>query len=303
VYWLVTAAEPLCPTQVSLLPPGISSAAIGRLKRSIVPLRCHRSRHERSRFWRDLATEESTMKLLLINPNTTQSITELVLAEARKVAAPQTELSAVTGRFGGRYVASRATYAIAGHAALDAYAEHGRSADVVALACFGDPALMALKEVATQPVVGMAEASCLTAAALGGRFAIVTGGERWGPMLREFVGQIGLSDRLATIETVAPTGAEIAGDPQRSLDLLARACVACAERHGASSVILGGAGLAGLAARIASRVPVPLIDSLVACIRMAEDVGRHSPGMQPNGPGPTPTTGLSPGLTQLFSES
>lgn len=246
------------------------------------------------------------MKLLLINPNTSQSMTELMLAEARKIVSPQTELTGVTGRFGGRYVASRATYAIAGHAALEAYAEHGRSADVVVLACFGDPALLALKDVAAQPVVGMAEASCLDAAALGGQFAIVTGGERWGPMLREFVGLIGLSDRLATIETVAPTGADIARDPERSLDLLAQACCRCVERDGASSVIVGGAGLAGLAARIADRVPVPLIDSLAACVRMAEQIARsQSPttaASARNRPDPSPTTGLSFGLTRLLSE-
>lgn len=247
------------------------------------------------------------MKLLLINPNTSQSITDLVLAEARKIAAPDTELAAVTGRFGGRYVASRATYAIAGHAALDAYAEHGQSADVVVLACFGDPALMALKEVASQPVVGMAEASCQTAAANGGRFAIVTGGERWGPMLREFVASIGLGDRLATIETVAPTGAAIASDPEKALDLLARACCACVEHHGASSVILGGAGLAGLASRIAARVPVPLIDSLAACIRMAEQSGRDGTRSAATRPSvrtdPAPSEGLSPALTRLLSQT
>lgn len=247
------------------------------------------------------------MKLLLINANTSQSITDLVLAEARKVAAPDTELFGVTGRFGGHYVASRATYAIAGHAALDAYAEHGGSADVVALACFGDPALMALKEVAHQPVVGMAEASCLTAAALGGRFAIVTGGERWGPMLREFVASMGLSERLATVEAVAPTGAAMARDPEHALDILAKACCACVEQHGATSVILGGAGLAGLASRIADRVPVPLIDSLAACVRMAE----HSAPGQPQtgaapvwpGPDPSPTIGLSDRLTRLLSRT
>lgn len=210
------------------------------------------------------------MKLLLINPNTTQSMTDLMLREARKVAAPGTEITAVTGRFGARYVASRASYAIAGHAALDAYAEHGSDADAIALACFGDPALLALKEIARQPVVGMAEAACLTAAALGGRFAIVTGGERWGPMMREFVSLMGMSHRLAFVQTVAPTGADIAREPERALALLAEACRACVEKHGADSVILGGAGLAGLAPRIAEQVPVPLVDSLVACVRMAE---------------------------------
>ena len=218
------------------------------------------------------------MRLLLINPNTTEMMTDLMVREASKAMSAGTELKAVTGRFGGRYVSSRATYAIAGHAALDAYAEYGADADAVALACFGDPALLALKEIAHQPVVGMAEASCLTAAAMGGRFAIVTGGERWGPMLREFVAAMGMSDRLAFIQTVAPTGADIAREPERALGLLVEACRACVSEHGADSVILGGAGLAGLAARISDKVPVPLIDGLGACVRMAEHLARTEAG-------------------------
>ena len=71
------------------------------------------------------------MKLLMINPNTTPAMTTLMRDEAQEAAAPATEIVAVTGRFGARYVASRAAYAIAGHAALDAYAEHGADADVV----------------------------------------------------------------------------------------------------------------------------------------------------------------------------
>ena len=59
------------------------------------------------------------------------------------------------------------------------------------LACFGDPGLAALKEVSTVPVVGMADASILQACAIGKRFSIVTGGERWKPMLEEFVGEPG----------------------------------------------------------------------------------------------------------------
>lgn len=210
------------------------------------------------------------MHLLMINANTSALITDLLLAEARKMAAPTTRLSAVTGRFGARYVATRASYAIAGHAALDAYAEHGADADVVVLACFGDPGLLALKEIAHQPVIGMAEASCMAAVGLGGRFSIVTGGERWRPMLEELVALFGLSDRLASIETVAPTGAEIARDPDRALGVLADACNAAVRHHRADSVILAGAGLVGLSARIADRVPVPLIDSLAASVRMAE---------------------------------
>lgn len=217
------------------------------------------------------------MQLLLINPNTTATITDLVANEARKVVAPGTEIRAVTGRFGARYVASRAAYAVAGHAALEAYAEHGTSADAVVLACFGDPGLLALKEIAHQPVVGMAEASCLTATALGGRFSIVTGGERWGPMLEEFVASLGLRDRLVSVETVAPSGADIARDPDRALGMLADACCAAVRERRADCVILAGAGLAGLASRIADRVPVPLIDSLEAAVRLAETLACARP--------------------------
>jgi len=243
------------------------------------------------------------MRLVLLNPNTTESMTDLILNEVRKTAQPTTELVAVTARFGCRYVATRTSYAIAGHAVLDAYAEHGRDADAVLLACFGDPALFALKELARQPVIGMAEASCLAAAALGGRFAIVTGGERWGPMLREFVTSLGMIERLAHVETVAPTGADIARDPDGSLSLLADACCRCVEKYGADSVILGGAGLAGIAARIADRVPVPLVDSFAVSVRMAEQLAASWPGKSHVGsfatPPPVDTIGLAAPLAKL----
>jgi Asp/Glu/hydantoin racemase len=209
------------------------------------------------------------MRLLLINPNTTASITDLLRVQATELAGPDVEIRAATGRFGPSYIASRAAAAIAGHAALDALAEHGEGADAVLLACFGDPGLLGLKEVSPVPVVGMAEASCHLACLFGRHFSIVTGGERWGAMLHEFVASLGLSSRLASVRTVAPTGAEIAANPDRALSTLAEACRACVAQDGAEVVILGGAGLAGLADRIAPEVPVPVICSLEAGVRAA----------------------------------
>ena len=155
-------------------------------------------------------------RLLLINPNTTQSITDLVLKHAKRFAAKGTTLRAISGAFGPRYIASRIGYAIAGHAAVDALANDRGARDAVVLACFGDPGLAALKEVSKVPVVGMAEASILQACAIGRRFSIVTGGERWKPMLEEFVAAQGMSSRLASVRTVAPTGADIARNPKEA---------------------------------------------------------------------------------------
>lgn len=201
------------------------------------------------------------MRILLINPNTTETVTALVARHVTGIAGDAANVIPVTGRFGARYISTRATAAIAGHAALDAYAMHGAGCDAVYLACFGDPGLLALREVAQVPVVGMAEASCIEAAKRG-RFAIVTGGALWGPMLTEFVASIGLADRLTGVRTIAPTGGEIATNPEAALASLAKACTACARDDGADVVILGGAALAGLAARIQPDVPVPVLCSV-----------------------------------------
>lgn len=241
------------------------------------------------------------MRLLLINPNTTASITELVRSEAVKVAGPGTEIVAVTGRFGAHYIASRAAYAIAGHAALDAFAEHGAGADAIVLACFGDPGLAGLKELAPVPVIGMAEAACHQATLLGRRFGIVTGGERWGPMLEECVATMGLTERLSGISTVTATGADIARDPEGSAALLADACRGAVE-DGAEVVVLGGAGLAGIAPRIRDRVSVPVIDGLVAAVTAAEAaVAQHVIKARAGSMAPTPPVG-SVGLSEALAQ-
>lgn len=240
------------------------------------------------------------MQLLLINPNTTPEITDLVVYHARGFATPGTNIIGATARFGARYVATRAAYAIAAHAALDAYAEYGEHADAIVLACFGDPGLFGLRELAHQPVLGLAEAACQAAAKQYGRFAIVTGGERWGPMLEEFVASIGLTQHCVGVVTVAPSGAEIARDPDAALTTLADACNGAVERYRANAVILGGAGLAGIAPRIAARVKAPLIDPLEVGIGEAQRLAAAPPAKPTSGSyaptTPVPTVGLSAGL-------
>ncbi len=207
------------------------------------------------------------MRILLINPNTSPDLTEKVAAHARAIVGKGHEIVPATGRFGARYIATRAAAAIAAHAALDALAEHRRGCDVVFLACFGDPGLTALRELSPVPVVGMAEAACLQACTLGGRFSIVTGGLLWKPMLEEFIAQIGLAERLASVRCLPQTGGDIARDPEGSIAALAAQCRAAVEEDGAGAVILGGAGLAGLASRITETVPAPVLCSLEAGLR------------------------------------
>jgi Asp/Glu/hydantoin racemase len=238
------------------------------------------------------------MRILMINPNTSEEITGFLAARMRKIAGPDITIVPVTGRFGARYIATRAAVAIASHAALDALAEHVRDCDVVYLACFGDPGLAALKEVSPVPVVGMAEASVHAACSLGRRFAIVTGGAAWGPMLGEMVTGFGLSDRLAAIRTIAQSGDAIARDPASALDQLIEACNSCADERRADSVILGGAGLSGLAAAVQGSVRVPVICSVEAGIRAVLAV--RAPGRHARASPIGATVGLSTALAGLL---
>jgi allantoin racemase len=238
------------------------------------------------------------VRILLINPNTSAAVTDLVASHVRAIAGDRATIVPVTGRFGARYISTRAAAAVAGHAALDALAEHVTGCDAVYLACFGDPGLAALKEISPVPVVGMAEASCQAACSRGERFAIVTGGALWEPMLREFVFGLGLSERLAAIRTIAPAGDEIARNPDAALAPLAADCTACATQDGADVVILGGAALAGLAARIQPMVPVPVLCSVEAgtlAVLAAGNAGRcarSAPTVE--------SIGLSPALAKLL---
>jgi len=210
--------------------------------------------------------------LLLINPNTSPSITALLQTHAQAAAGPQVQVTTRTARFGAPYIACEASYTVAAHATLDVWAAAmvpGQNRfDFVLIGCFGDPGLLALRQVSQIPVTGLAEAAFM-AAAKTGRFAIVTGGERWKPILERLAHSLGFSEQLAGIYTVTATGAELAADPLAAQVLLARACGEAVRRWGVQSVILGGAGLAGMAATIQPVVAVPVIDSVLAGVSHA----------------------------------
>ena len=212
-------------------------------------------------------------QLLIINPNTSRSVSELLKNHAQSAAGPNALVRTVTARCGAPYIACEASYAVAGHAVLDSWAaaladEDQPAPDAVLIGCFGDPGLLALRDSSAVPVTGLAEAAFVEAAAHG-RFAIVTGGARWQPMLARLAQMLGYGDQLAGIHTVTPTGAQLAADPVAARALLAAACQAAVQDFRADAIILGGAGLAGLAQLIQADVSVPVVDSVLAGTRQA----------------------------------
>jgi Asp/Glu/hydantoin racemase len=205
-------------------------------------------------------------RYLLINPNTNSLTTQRLQDVLQPLVPPGVQLLVQTARFGAPYIACEASHAVAAHACLDVWTTHRGTPEQpltgVLIGCFGDPGLFALREVSGCPVTGLAEASFIRAASHG-PFAIVTGGERWKPMLQRLAGSLGFGAQLRHIETVAPTGAALQADPDMAIQCLSQACQNAAQQ-GVSSIILGGAGLAGYARLLQAHCPLPLIDSAQA---------------------------------------
>lgn len=214
-------------------------------------------------------TGRPVKRCLVINPNTTAAVTDLVLVACRR-AQPDVQWDGTTARFGAAYIASEAAYARASHAALDAFEAAHDGQDALLLACFGDPGLMGLRELSPVPVVGLAQSS-FQAAARHGRFAVVTGGHAWAPMLARFARAHELDRGLTGIHTIDWTGAQIAADPDGARDALV-AAARLGVRDGAQCILLGGAALAGLAPSLQPQLPVPVLDNVVLAAQAVADL-------------------------------
>ena len=114
------------------------------------------------------------MRLLVVNSNTTASVTERIGVEARAAAAPGTEVTAVSAPFGLALIVTASDWQVAGTATLAALGAARGSYDAAVIACFGDPGLEAAKERAGVPVLGISEAAFHAAAMLGRRFGVVS---------------------------------------------------------------------------------------------------------------------------------
>ena len=246
------------------------------------------------------------MKLLLVNPNLTQAVTDAVAAAARGAARPDTEIIAVGGTFGPQVIGSRAENALAAHGVLDLVASHSDGVDAVVLAVSLDTALWACRELLDKPVVGMTEAALLTASMLGTRIGVLTYGARLGPVYRELVEAYGLGSRLAGVETVDVTPQQTFSEPDRVLAAVRAGALRLIEQ-GAEAVILAGAAMAEMAPKLQGAVPVPLLDGVACAVGLAEMlVTLELPRPRIGSLAPTggrEVHGIGTALQQLFARS
>jgi allantoin racemase len=208
-----------------------------------------------------------TAKILIVNPNTTASMTQTIGAAARAAAAPGTEIVAVTSSMGPASIEGFYDEAFAVPGLIRALLE-APDADAGIIACFDDTGLDAARSVARFPVVGICEAALMTAGQLAKRIAIVTTLPRSIVPLEELVRRYGFADRaVVTACNVAVLDLEKTGsDAVEKLD----AEIALALDKGAEAIVLGCAGMADLALTLSQRFGVPVIDGVAAAVKQAE---------------------------------
>lgn len=210
-------------------------------------------------------------RLLVINPNTSREMTEAIRRTVLAHASPDFEPVVEQPKRGPESLESFFDYAQAAVATLELVREQPEPPAGVLLACFGDPGLYALKEVLPCPVLGIAEASLSLALLLGDRFSILAASHKAVPMMANLVRQYGLGERLASVRTLGLSVLEVHASGPSALASLAEAGRA-ALNDGAEVLILGCAGMTGLAEVLERELAVPVLDPVRAGYKLLEAV-------------------------------
>ena len=206
-------------------------------------------------------------KILIVNPNTTVSMTATIAEAARAVAAAGTEIIAVTSAMGPASIEGFYDEAFAVPGLLQALQDNP-DADAAIIACFDDTGLDAARTAVGYPVVGICEAALVTAGQIAKRIGVVTTLPRSIVPLEELVRRYGFAERAAVTACNVPV-----------LDLEKPGCgarekleaeIARALDEGADAIVLGCAGMADLAQALSKKFEVPVVDGVAAAVKQAE---------------------------------
>ena len=212
------------------------------------------------------------MRLILVNPNTTEHITQRLFISAQKVLPAGSSLTAVTATQGPKAVRSAADVPAATDNMLRMVDEHATGYDAVLLGISLDCGLWELRQrYVHQPFIGMTEAACLMACLHGRRFGVLTLGPHMAPLYVEHIAQLGLSQRLVgVVAPEAPQAFDALPDQfsPEILDLLTLAARTSLEQ-GAQSIVLAGAVLTGYGHRLEQRLTCPILDGMASAVLLA----------------------------------
>lgn len=211
-----------------------------------------------------------TVQILVVNPNTTASMTETIAAAARGVAGVRTEIVAVTSSTGPASIEGYYDEALAVPGLLiEIAAGERRGVQAAIIACFDDTGLDAARAMAAIPVIGICEAALSMASFIAQRFTVVTTTERSRVPVEGLVQRYGMAGRARVRAADIPVLAledPASGAVGKLRDEIHRAV----EEDRAEAIVLGCAGMADLAQQLQADFGLPVIDGVGAAIKQAE---------------------------------
>ncbi len=211
------------------------------------------------------------MRIKVINPNTTASMTETIATAARAAASPGTTIVAATSPTGPVSIEGHYDEAMSLVGLLEEIRVGERDGcDGHVIACFGDPGLLAAREAARGPVLGIAEAAMHAASFVSTGFSVVTTLGRTRIIAEHLLRSYGMerhcrrvrSTELAVLDLEDPASdarARIVAECRRALD-----------EDGSGAIVLGCAGMADLAADLTRDLGAPVIDGVGVAVRFVE---------------------------------
>lgn len=209
----------------------------------------------------------------VINPNTSQAMTETIGAAARSVAAPTTEILAVCPSQGVPSIEGHFDEAIAAIGVLE-QVKAGREQGVCGhvIACFGDPGLLAARELAAGPVVGIAEAAMHLATLVATRFSIVTTLPRTVIIARHLLQQYGFEHQCAALHAINLPVLALEDGSGLAQEKVRERCLRAKKEDGSGAIVLGCGGMAQLAQELTHELGMPVIDGVTAAVKMVESL-------------------------------
>ncbi len=212
------------------------------------------------------------MKLLIVNVNTTASMTAAIADSARAVAAPGTEIIGLTQAVGAESVEGNFESYLAAVAVMSAVVTYEGPFDAVVQAGFGEHGREGLQELLDCPVVDITEAAGHVACLIGHRYSVVTTLDRTVPLIEDRLRLAGLRERCASVRSSGLTVLELDEDPEAAVKAIVREAELAVRDDRAEVICLGCGGMAGLDEAVLRATGVPVVDGVTAAVKLAESL-------------------------------
>ncbi len=211
------------------------------------------------------------MRLRIINPNTTTAMTRKIGEAAQRVAAPGTQVVATQPADGPVSIESHFDEAISAVGVLEELlAGEKEGTDAYVIACFGDPGLLAARELTRAPVIGIAEAAFHMASLVSTRFSVVTTLSRTGIIAEHLLEQYGFRHHCRRVRAAEIPVLDLEENGATALSRIIDECRRARDEDGIGAIVLGCGGMADLTDTLSREVGLPVIEGVTAAVKLAE---------------------------------